>query len=45
MGMDMLWQVQKATGSWKYLSVDLQYLMFNSNLKYNVKPTTSFQDT
>ena len=24
---------------------DLQYLMFNSNLKYNDKPTTSFQDT
>ena len=38
-------QVQKATGSWKYLSVDFQYLMFNSNLKYNMKPTTSFQDT
>ena len=35
-------QVQNATGSWKYLSVDLQYLKFNSNLKYNMKPTTSF---
>ena len=38
-------QVQKSTGSWKYLPVDFQYLMFNSNLKYNMKPTTSFQDT
>ena len=45
MWMDMLWQIQKATGSWKYLSVDLQCLMFNSNLKHNIKPTTSFQDT
>ena len=25
--------------------VDLQYLMFNSNLEYNNKPITSFQDT
>ena len=45
MWMEMLWQVQKTTGSWKYLSVDPQYFMFNSNLKYNIKLTTSFQDT
>ena len=45
MWMDMLWQVQKATGSWKYWSLDLQYLMFNSNLKLTIKPRTSFQDT
>ena len=35
----------KATGSWKYLSVDLQYLMFNAILKHNIKPTSCFQDT
>ena len=45
MRMGMLWQVQKATGSWKYLSVDLQYLMFNAILKHNIKPTSCFQDT
>ena len=45
MWMDMLWQVQKANGSWKYLPADLKCLMFNSKLKYNIKPTISFQDT
>ena len=25
-------------------SVDLQYSMLNSNLKFNIKPTISFQD-
>ena len=43
MWMGMLWQVQKATASWKYLSVDLQYLMFNFNLKYNIKLQLAFK--